>query len=740
VQRLHALAGGDSAVQRRVASAIGLTTEQFPVEELFWGARELLAGLARERPLVAIFEDLHWAELTFLELLQHVADSARAPILLLGTARRDVLDLRPGWCERAGERLIPLAPLEGDALATVIDAQLGGALAPAVRERIVAAASGNPLFAEQLVSMLVDEGRLQRRDDGWVAADGLDDLAVPPTIQALLGARLDQLPRPERDVIEPASVVGVEFEVAAVRALLDAPAPVDPQLADLERKQLVNRIDEAAYAFEHILLRDTAYGRLLKRVRADLHVRFVRWAEEVYTARGGGDELAEVLGYHLEQAHRYLAELGPLDDEGRALGTRAAARLAVAGRRAFNREDMPAAANLLRRAATLLGPEDPRRLPLLLPLGEAFEDVGDFPVAAMFLEEAIEQAEAIGDAATAALARVARLLVEGQSGGADVGERIIAAATDAIPRLADAENHAGLAAAWRAQAWVHGTAGRFGRTAAAAERAVFHATRAGDDRQRRRAAVQYAVSATYGPTPVPEAIERCEAILEAADHDRRTSGLVRSLLSRLVAMGGDIARGRALYRDAQRALGETGRTLVAASTSLDSCGVEMLAGDPEAAERELRRDHELLTAMDEHYMLSTVSGELARVLVAQGRTADAWTFSREAEALAASDDVASQVLWRLGRARLLSANGRRIAARELAEEAVELLVGTDARVTQAEALMDLAEILRGAGELSRAESTAREALALCNAKGNVVAAEAARRWIGALASVPAQRM
>jgi tetratricopeptide (TPR) repeat protein len=205
-------------------------------------------------------------------------------------------------------------------------------------------------------------------------------------------------------------------------------------------------------------------------------------------------------------------------------------------------------------------------------------------------------------------------------------------------------------------------------------------------------------------------------------------------------MRGDFDRARELYRRAQHILAETGRTIVAASTSLDSCGVEMLAGDPAAAERELRRDHALLSAMDEHYLLSTVAGELARVLVARGRTADARHFSRQAEELAAEDDVASQVLWRLGRARLLSLSGTRIAARELAEEAVERLRGTDARVTQAEALMDLAEVLRAGGELERAERAALEALELSEAKENTVAAAAARRWLDALATAAGQRM
>jgi class 3 adenylate cyclase len=726
--RLAALAGDDS-VARRVAAAIGFSTEQFPVDELFWGARKLLERLARRRPLVLLVEDLHSAELTFLDLLEHVVDSADAPLLIVGTARHDLLELRPTWSEGPRAQRLTIDVLSRADTAEVVERLLGDASIPAVaRRRIVEASDGNPLFAEQLLNMMIDEGLLSRRDNRWLAADDLEALEMPPSLHALLAARLDQLGAEQRAVIEPAAVVGLEFEVAAVRALAEgAGAAVETHLPVLSRKQLVQPIeapaDDPAYRFRHGLVREAAYQRLLKRARAELHERFAGWAAERYQARARGDELDEILGYHLEQAHRYLDQLGPLDDHARALGAAAAHRLAMAGRRAFDREDMPAAANLLRRASALLGTDDPRRVTLLLALGEAYTDIAEFALA----EVALEEVEASDDPATAATATLLRVLARAQAGGGtEWGDRIVTAAGVAIEALEHTGDRGRAATAWRALAWAHGTTGRFGLAAEAADHAVAHAIAAGDDRQRRRASSQYAVAAVYGPTPVPEAIARCREILERAHGDRRTEGLVRSLLARLVAMDGDIPGARELYRAAQRTLQDLGHSTVAASTSLDTCGVEMLAGEPAAAERELRRDYEALEDFGERYLRSTVAGELVRALIAQGRTHEAAAYSAAAEAMAADDDVASQALWRVGRARLLVRAGENRRAVALAAEAVGLLEDTDALVTRADALTDQAEVLTLAGEPERAAEVAEAAVAIHERKGNRAAIAAAR--------------
>jgi ATP/maltotriose-dependent transcriptional regulator MalT len=280
-------------------------------------------------------------------------------------------------------------------------------------------------------------------------------------------------------------------------------------------------------------------------------------------------------------------------------------------------------------------------------------------------------------------------------------------------------------------AWALGTACRYGEAAAAAQRAMEHASSAGDMRQRRHAASQYAISALYGPTPVAEAIPECEAIVAEAAEDRRTQGLVMTLLSVLRAMRGDFGVARDLYTQARLMLVDLGRSVVAASTAQQSCQVEMLAGDPAAAERELRRDLAELEEMGEKYFLSTTVGELARAVYAQDRYAEAEALTRTAEELSAEDDVTSQALWRSVRAKALARRGLGDEAEGLARDAVALLRGTDALVLQADALEDLAEVLvlRGAGD---AREVLEEALGLLEQKDDLVAAERVQESIRTL--------
>jgi Flp pilus assembly protein TadD len=225
---------------------------------------------------------------------------------------------------------------------------------------------------------------------------------------------------------------------------------------------------------------------------------------------------------------------------------------------------------------------------------------------------------------------------------------------------------------------------------------------------------------------VPEAIRRCEEIVAEAQGDRYTEGLVRSMLAYLYAMNGDFDEARRLYTGARALLEELGRTVVAASTSLTSYGVEILAGDFGAAERELRRDYAALTRLGERYFLSTVAGELARVLYEQGRFEEADAMSEEAEALAADDDVASQTVWRSVRAKICAQRGQLDEALSLIWEANDLIGRTDDNVTKAETLIDLATVLSLAERHEEATGALEEAVRLLEAKGNVVAASAAR--------------
>jgi tetratricopeptide (TPR) repeat protein len=609
-----------------------------------------------------------------------------------------------------------LHPLTERESAAVVDALVADSHLDAhTRARVVEAAGGNPLFAEQLASMLVEEG----------AREGARsvDLAIPPSIQALLAARLDRLAPREREVAEGASVVGLRFATGAVEHLVSEAArpQIDDLLASLVTKRFIEEnpgAEDERFRFSHVLVKDAVYQGMLKRTRATLHERFVEWADRVNRDRERATEFEEILGYHLEQAFRYLAELGPLDEHGEALGRGATARLSAAGRRAFTRGDMPAAANLLRRAAELSPEDDPDRLALLPSLGEAFLEIGEFAWAEVYLE----QARRADDPAVVAKARLLGALVAAYAGsGTDTTRGVIEAASKAIETFEERGDESGLATAYRLLAWAHGTACHFGQAAEAAEQAVAHARAAGDERQRTRAAASYAIAALHGPTPVAEAIEHCREILEQSGDDHRLNGLVTSLLAPLEAMRGDFDRARTHARTARTTLQELGARVLAASTSQETSVVEMLAGNPAEAVRQLQDDYDELTRMGERYLLSTIAGELARAHCLAGDLDAAFEMTRVAEELSAEDDIGSQALWRSVRARVLAhRDGDLTEAIRLASAAVGILSESDVLVRQADALLDLADILRLAGSPEPATKSLDEAAALLERKGNVV--------------------
>jgi class 3 adenylate cyclase/tetratricopeptide (TPR) repeat protein len=723
----------DAEVTGRLASAIGLSTEPYPVAEIFWGARKFLEGLATTRPLVMVVDDIQWASPTFLDLIGNLIEVVTdASVLLLCTSRPNLLEAHPDWATDGTNRRIVLAPLTEADAGRVVQALLGDAGIPAnVQARIAQGASGNPLFVEQLLSMLIDEGKLLHTEGRWEVIGDLSQLDVPPTIQALLAARIDLLDSSERSVIEPASVIGQTFARDAVTEL--APEPIQPhideQLGTLTRKQLVGQAtgageEDVSYRFPNILIRDAAYNGLLKRARADFHERFVAWAEELNLRQGRGQEFEEIQGYHLEQAHRYLTELGMLDDHARLVGTRASEKLASAGRRAMARGDMPAAADLLRRAAATREPLDPGRLDLLPDLGEALTELGAFDEARRVLVEATDAAAETANELVAARADLVRLylqLYSGESEGAvDWSSAVVTATERALPLFEASGEDAGQTFAWRMRALMFGAAQRTADAAAAAEQVVERAKQAGNLRAEIRAALVYAWALLYGPTPVADASSRLREVADQISVDQLGVAKVNLQLAQLTAMAGDFDTARDLYRSSQSKLEELRAGIHALSTSLDAARVELLAGDAAAAEQLLRRDFDALTAVGERYSLSSVAGLLAHAIERQGRVDEAEEITRVAEEISAPDDLDAQALWRGARARVLASRGRHEEALALAREAVEMRTQVDTLIDRVDALMDLAEVLRRAGDRAGAEAALREALEVAIGKGDVV--------------------
>jgi class 3 adenylate cyclase/tetratricopeptide (TPR) repeat protein len=731
---------GDAEVAERVASVVGLSDASFQVDELFWGIRRLVEIVAADAGLVVHFDDVHWAEDTFLDLVEHLVATVAAPVLLVCTARPELLEEHEAWATAQGADRVVLRPLSPEDAARVMEHLLGtDAVDPAVSSRVVEAAAGNPLFVEQLMSMLVDERLLRQVDGRWKAVGDMSRLAIPPSLDALLASRLDRLPPDERDVVDPASVIGQRFSTPAVRALVSEPLrpEVPAHLQALTRRQFVQPVDDDddeddAYRFQHLLVKDAAYAGLLKQRRAVLHERFVAWADVINRERGREAEFEEILGYHLEQAHRYRAELGPLDEHGLELGVRASERLASAGGRAVGRGDVPAAAGLLLRAAAPLPPEHPRRPRLLLQAGESQMEMGAFAEAAETLEEALEQARLVDDVASAAWAEIERLRLGYQTGTISDTERVVSEAHRLRADLEGIGDPEGLARAWRLLANVELFAERWGAAEEAARQMIRYARDSGNTVMELRVLPALAGIARYGPTPVDEAIALCEELLTRTARDRRAEVFTVLPLARLRAMKGDFDEARRLYRRARSTLDELGWAFEAALVSLDSGPIELLAGDAEAAEAELRGDFQALQALGETNFIATTAALLAEALYRQGRYDEAAEMARFTETTAEEDDVASQFLWRSVMAKILARKGRHDEAADHAAAATELIEGSDDPNARAEVLLDAAEVHRLAGRDDEAARLSAEALALFEAKGNVVSAAHTRE----LLSVP----
>ena len=723
-------------VAERVGSIMGLAVAAVDIQETFWAIRRLLEWIGREGPVVVLFDDIQWAEPTFLDLVEYLAGWIRdAPVLLLCAARPDLEDLRPAWGTGVrGDRLSPTRLTEAESEQLLRGILGGGAGDPRATRRITEAAGGNPLFLEELLRMLEDDGMVRREDEAWTAVD-LSHISVPPTIQALVSARLDRLTPDERTVIRCASVIGKVFWWGAVSHMLEARVrrDVGGHLQALVRKDLIRPgrstfAGQDAFRFHHLLVQEAAYRSTPKGVRAELHERFAGWLTA--TAGDRRVEFEEVLGYHLERAYLYRAELGAVGEAEHQLAGRAAGHLAAAGRRAQARGDLPAAADLLDRAVSLLPAGDAGRRALLPDLGEALMETGDLTRADGLLAAAIEEAEAAGDRGVAAHAAVVRLLLEESTEPEERSSHALRQLEAVIPVFEELGDDLGLARAWRLLGDVEWTRSRYGAVDVALGRALEHARRAGATWEEAEALGQYTGSGVYGPAPVAEVIERCDQVLASGGRNRSVQARALRALASLRAMQGRYEEGRDLARQAADLLEDLGLALRAAFVSETLAFVERLAGEHAAAERELRAGFDAMTELGERGYRTTSAALLAHAILAQGpeRVPEAERWLQIAEE-AAEDDLSTQVLLRSARGRVLAARGEPAAAERSAREAVSLAEGTDDLNMRADVLLDLAEVLRTRGNDPDAAAAREEALGLYRRKGNLSSAARTERLL-----------
>jgi tetratricopeptide (TPR) repeat protein len=672
--------------------------------------------------VVVFFEDVHWAEPTFLDLVEYLADRGHgAPILLVCIARPELLEQRPGWGrgkQNASSLLLERLP---DPECDALIGNLVRGLPTATKGRVLETADGNPLFIEQLVAMLAEAGALDA------------ELPIPPTIAALLSARLDRLGPGEHAVIARAAVVGKEFSARAVGDLLPEGARA---FAARHLETLVGRdyigpapspgADEG-FRFRHILIQQAAYRATPKSLRAELHERFATWVDD--PAREGLAEHSEIVGYHLEQAFRYRAELDTVGEEELVLAEKASRHLASAGERAFARGDMPATVNLLGRAGALPTRRSAGGLAVLPELGYALFEIGEVDQASAVLADARARAHAARDQRVEWRVAATRPRIEMYRNPEGIDLEALSAETEAAIEALDAiGDDAGLARAWMVLSDIHWSKGRLRETSEAATRAADHARRAGNRREVGWALGQNALCAIHGPMPVAEGLTWLERLLRAEPENRTLDANLSGFVTVLEAMSGRFDEARDHISETRALARDLGLTWQAAVQELLSGYVELLAGDPVAAERDMRTAEQAFREIGEGWFLSTVAVDLPRAVYEQGRYDDAFAL------LDAIDEVPAPAdrEWLIKRtgvpARLLARRGQLEEAEQLASEGVTLAADSEFVVLHADVLLDLAEVLRLAGRMKDAAATTAESVSLYERKGNVAMARRAARF------------
>jgi tetratricopeptide (TPR) repeat protein/type II secretory pathway predicted ATPase ExeA len=714
-------ADGDPAIAR-AGELLKPKGEPVAPEEALWAMRTVLETLARRRPLVLVVDDLHWAEPPFMDLLEHVTDRVHdAPLLLVVMARPDLYEVRPAWgSSRPNATAVLLEPLVEAEATDLLHHLLGTAtLSDTASGRILEVAEGNPLFVEEVVAMLIDDGILIPGDGQGVDRQ-LTAIAIPPTIQALLAARLDRLDPAERAVIEAASVEGKEFTGERAAALVDGVGgSIGVLLRALVRKDLIRPVEAHAdtFRFRHQLMRDAAYEGISKGLRAGLHERFADWLEARPLAIPVIDEL---LGYHVERAVQLRRELGESDEATTELAARASAHLGAAGVRAAQRDDPSAASTLLERAATLVEPDDVARGALLPTLGASLFEAGRMAEAISILDEAIARAP---QPRLEARAQVERELVRLESEAGVGTERALRAADKALPVLEREDDDTGQCRAWYLRAQAAWIAGRVGRADKDWRAAADCARRAHDERELFRILGMRATAAVLGPTPVDDAIRRCVGFREVVGASPVATALMDNPLASLHAMQGKFELADRFLYEANQTLDQLGSL---GWVSHHEALVRMLEGQAGLAELPLRAGIDKLAAMGDGELLATTLAMLAQAVYAQGLLQEADDLCGMAAGAGAAEDIVTEVIWRGVKAKILAHLGQLDEAEMLARDAVRLVAPTDLLSHRGDAMLDLAEVLRTCSRTGEYHSVVQTALSLYEKKGNVIGAARAR--------------
>ena len=697
------LAGSDEAVTR-ARNALADTALASP-EETAWVFKQLLEKLAERRPVVAVVDDLHFAEPRLIDVLDYVATlSVDRPILLLCLSRPDLFDIRPEWAtprqHAVTVRLEPLTASETDALLATNEAL---AADPEKRREIVDAAAGVPLFAEQMAAL---------RSEG--------EGGVPPSVRALLAARVDRLQPDERTLLERAAIQGEVFDRATVAALLieggQAGFPVGGTLMGLARREFVKPERSAEggerFRFSHVLLRDAVYDQMAHRLRSQLHLRFA----DVLLSTDGDPE---VIAHHLERAHSERLVMGAADPETAVLAWRAGGALHLVGRRALARKEWPHARDVLERARALLVIEPGGEAGVLVDLMLAYGELSDWEPAGGNYAAAMEAAGSAGDTSTELRAEMAWAQLQSRRGDTQGQERIPGIADRAVSHFSSVGDEAGLADALMLKAYTPATA-NLGDLIDLMRQAQVHAENAGDERIQIEIWDELGGAMLSGPTPYQEVREFVQREVVWARQRgiafTEADGLLGEAHALAAAGDTDEARGaiaevRALFAQLPGFVPQLGESDVLAAE------IELNSGDFEAAESFYRRGLELLEKVGHALWWRGTAMGLADLLIDTGRNDEARALIDEVDRRGLTWGARPQSRYLQARARLAMAAGDAASALDQARKAVDVLANLQALQNEARAHETLGDLLAQAGDSAGSATELTQARDLYRAKG-----------------------
>lgn len=683
------------------------TAHEISQAELHWGIRRALQLVASERPIAVVIEDLHWAEETLLELIAYLAaDDADAPVVLVCTARPEIDEVAPGFLgsddRRTTVQLHTLEPEQAAALLTDLTGEPALAETP-FAQALIANAGGNPLFLEETVRMLRDEGLIDL--ERWQGQEA-GELPVPTNVQGLISSRLDRLAVAEKQLAHHAAVIGAVFWVGAVAELgaAQGQTPQDPAdgLAELERRDFVLHQAESTvagddeYAFKHILMRDVAYGQVPKGRRAELHVRFADW---VTALPSSADDFVEIVAWHLEQACRLSREVArsPIDPPIRE----AATALASAATRAERRESLREAHRYYTRALDLLDDEHAElRASLRVRRADTGMQLGELKEATEELLEVAEEGARLDRADIQAEALVLLGDIDQRQGRQ----------TEAHGRLLEAERLARLTPDARLQvrvAFVLAThrgeyEGQHEQAIEALRPAMLGAEEIEDRALVAEGHLRVAALLMSHDFAASEAeLRRClEIAAELGSH--RIEAEATSWLGAVAYYRGRPEEGDRLSLQARTWFERTGDSYFQVQNLISNLAVFALEdGRAEDAEAWLREALPVALQIGGWVLLKTY-WHFVEALVAQDRLDDA----REIVAFAArsvpEDDPQSPAWLRLSEALVATRSGERATATAAFAEAVRLLEELDFALDVAEARFALGRSLRAFGEVTGA--------------------------------------